>query len=202
MSTDKEKPKMLPDRIKLPFFFNPVLLAKDLDLLSAHEWTEHFVAQHFEGSWSVIPLRGPKGETHPIRMSYSDPSQKEYTDTPFLTLTSYFPAVLSALKCPAQSVRLMKLSKNSIIKEHTDFDLSADSSTLRLHIPIITAPEVNFQLNNKRVEMKSGECWYLNLSEPHSVENFSQRDRVHMVIDVSVNKWLIDALYLGVQRSG
>jgi len=38
--------------------------------------------------------------------------------------------------------------------------------------------------------MKAGECWYLDLSLPHWVENHGSTDRVHLVIDCDVNEWL------------
>ncbi len=52
-----------PDRLQLPFSFDPVLLRRDLDALSATPWTAHFVRQNYEGDWSVIPLRCTAGET-------------------------------------------------------------------------------------------------------------------------------------------
>lgn len=88
----------------------------------------------------------------------------------------------------------MKLSSGSQIKEHTDYDLDAENGTLRLHIPIITNKKVYFKLNGKRVVLNEGECWYLRLSDPHSVANNGVSDRVHLVIDAAVNPWLRDQL--------
>jgi hypothetical protein len=42
--------------------------------------------------------------------------------------------------------------------------------------------------------MHEGECWYLDLSLPHWVENRGARDRVHLVIDCEVNEWLLELL--------
>ena len=44
----------LPDRLRLPFTFDPDRLAGDLRGLSAVGWTEHFVRQNYDGDWSVI----------------------------------------------------------------------------------------------------------------------------------------------------
>ena len=46
-----------------------------------------------------------------------------------------------------------------------------------------------------RVVLSEGECWYLRLSDPHSVENNGQSDRVHLVIDAKVNPWLAAQLH-------
>jgi hypothetical protein len=178
------------DRVKLPLSFNVQLLQEDLGRLHAGDWIKHFVKQNYEGEWSVIPLRGPATATHPVMMIYSDPACTEFADTPFLESSTYFREVLRSFRCPLQAARLMKLSPGSRIKEHTDLDLAVEEGTARLHVPIRTNDEVDFRLNGTRVMLQEGECWYLRLSDPHSVENCGRTDRVHIVVDVAVNEWL------------
>jgi hypothetical protein len=84
----------------------------------------------------------------------------------------------------------MKLAAGSIIKEHRDHDLSYEHGFMRLHIPVVTNPDVEFLLNGRRVVMNPGECWYLRLSDPHAVANRGREDRIHLVIDTEVNEWL------------
>jgi hypothetical protein len=115
-----------PDRLQLPLSFDPVLLRATSDALSATPWTAHFVQQNYEGDWSVIPLRCAAGETHPIRMIYSDPTATDFVDTPFLAACPYFRAVIAAFACEVRSVRLMRLTPGSVIKEHTDLDLGVE----------------------------------------------------------------------------
>jgi hypothetical protein len=55
----------LPDRVRLPFTFDPVSLAVDLDQFAEHEWTAHFVRDNYQGDWSALPLRAAAGETPP-----------------------------------------------------------------------------------------------------------------------------------------
>jgi hypothetical protein len=185
---------VFPDRLQLPLSFDPALLRRDLDALSATPWTAHFVEQNYEGDWSVIPLRCAAGETHPIRMIYSDPLATSFVDTPFLAACPYFRAVIAAFACPVRNVRLMRLTPGSIIKEHTDLDLDVEGGVeggeARVHIPVTTSPEVEFLLNRTRVEMKPGETWYLRLSDPHAVANRGSSDRVHLVLDLVVDDWL------------
>ena len=38
--------------------------------------------------------------------------------------------------------------------------------------------------------MQEGECWYLDLSLPHRVQNRSNVDRIHLVVDCLLNDWL------------
>ena len=166
----------------------------DFAELKEVEWIDHFVEQNYEGSWTVIPLRGPIGAEHPVMMIYSDPSCTEFENTPFLDACPYFQEVLSSFRCPVNAARLMRLTPGSVIKEHSDYDLSVEDGNARLHVPIITNPGVEFRLNDRLVDMRPGECWYLRLSDPHSVLNRGKEDRVHLVIDVTVDDWLTDLL--------
>lgn len=184
----------LPDRLRLPFSFDPERLAGDLQRLSAVAWIAHFVQQNYEGDWSVIPLRGKAGATHPVMMIFSDPVCREFADTPMLAACPYYREVLATFKAPLQAVRLMRLTAGSAIKEHSDHDLSFEDGTVRLHIPVTTNPYVEFYLNRERVVLDAGSCWYLRLVDPHSVVNKGGTDRVHMVIDAVVNDWIADVL--------
>ncbi|TCS14492.1 aspartyl/asparaginyl beta-hydroxylase domain-containing protein [Caulobacter sp. BK020] len=179
-----------PDRLQLPLSFDPARLARDLDALSATPWTAHYVQQNYEGEWSVIPLRCAAGETHPIRMIYSDPTATAFVDTPFLRPCPYFRAVIAAFACEVRAVRLMRLGPGSVIKAHTDLDLDIEAGGARVHVPVVTNPDVDFRLNGARVEMAAGEAWYLRLSDPHAVANRGTTDRVHLVLDLVANDWL------------
>jgi hypothetical protein len=189
---------VFPDRLQLPLSFDPARLARDLDALSATPWTGHYVQQNYEGDWSVIPLRCAAGETHPIRMIYSDPTATQFVDTPMLAACPYFREVIAAFACEVRGVRLMRLGAGSVIKPHTDVDLDIESGAARIHVPVVTNAEVEFLLNGSRVEMKAGQAWYLRLSDPHAVANRGTSDRVHLVLDLVADDWLTKALEDGV----
>ena len=179
-----------PDRLRLPFRFDPALLARDLANLSAAAWVRHYVKQNYEGDWAVIPLRAPAGETHPLRMINSDPAARNFVDTPLLDASPYFREVLATFEAPLRTARLMRLTPGSVIKEHHDVALSFEDGTVRLHIPVVTNDAVDFRLNGVRVALEAGSCWYLRLSDPHSVANRGTEDRVHLVVDAFVNDWI------------
>jgi Aspartyl/Asparaginyl beta-hydroxylase len=181
-----------PDRLELPLRFDVARLRADLATLEAEEWTPHFVAQNYDGDWNVLALRGPANAKHPILAIYPDPTATDYADTPALARTPYFAQVLSALDCPLQAVRLMRLMPGSTIKEHCDHDLEMEAGKARLHLPITTNPDVDFRLNGVRLAMAPGSLWYLRLSDRHSVVNGGTAPRVHLVIDVLANGWLTD----------
>ena len=180
----------LPDRLRLPLGFDPDRLAHDMRTVESSGWIAHFVPQNYEGEWSIIPLRAKAGATHPIMMISSDPTCRDYADTPMLATCPYFREVLATFEAPLRSVRLMRLGPGSVIKEHTDLELSFEEGTVRIHVPVVTNPEVEFFLNRERVILEAGSAWYLRLSDPHSVVNRGTNDRVHMVIDAEVNDWI------------
>lgn len=190
----------LPDRIRLPFAFDPAHLAADVAQLGPDDWTSHFVTQNYDGDWSAIGLRAPASACHPIQMIYSDPSTRECVDTPFLARMPNIRGVLAHFACPLGAVRLMRLATGSRIKEHRDNDLDATNGTARLHIPVLTNAAVTFRLNGAPVPMAAGETWYLRLSDPHSVVNAGTSDRVHLVIDAIVDDWLQSLLVQAAAR--
>jgi Aspartyl/Asparaginyl beta-hydroxylase len=189
--TARAMPRMrFPDRLRLPFAFDRDRLAEDLRRLSSSQWIKHFVPQNYQGDWSVIPLRGTAGARHPVQMIYSDPTATAFEDTPMLAECPYYRTVLDRFACPLQAVRLMRLTPGSVINEHADHDLCFEQGSVRFHIPITTNDGVVFELNRRRVILEAGSCWYLRLSDPHRVANQGDADRVHMVIDATVNAWV------------
>jgi aspartyl/asparaginyl beta-hydroxylase len=174
--------------IKLPLDLDPQRLKADLALIQPDEWVPHFNTSYYEGDWSGVSLRSVGGK--PTQL-YPDPTAHgKFADTPMLTRCPYFQEILAAFQCPLESVRLLKLSARSSIREHRDYKLGYEDGELRLHIPIVTNSDVAFFLAGERVPMQAGECWYLNLNLPHRVDNQSDVDRVHLVVDCLLDDWL------------
>jgi len=179
-----------PDRVRLPVAFDPELLARDLAALESIEWIDHFLTDRYEGTWDVIPLRGPAGATHTILMIAITPATREFADTPMLEACPYFRDVISSFRAEVQGVRLLRLTPGSRINEHTDHGCTGADGVLRLHIPVVTNPDVIFTLNGTRVVMEAGSAWYLALGGPHSVANNGSTDRVHMIVDTVMTEEL------------
>jgi ribosomal protein S18 acetylase RimI-like enzyme len=183
---------LLPDSLKLPFQFDVARMQNDLAGILSEEFVPHFNTAFYQGDWSAVPLRSVGGRTDQI---YPDPTAKnKFADTPLLARCPYIREVLAAIRCPQQAVRFLRLKAGSVIKEHRDHELGFEDGEVRLHIPVITNPQVEFVLNQIRVVMNEGECWYLNVNQPHRVANNGTVDRIHLVIDCVVNDWLRDVL--------
>ena len=186
----------IPPLVRFPFAFDPEPLAADLAAIGPEDWIAQSIRTNYEGGWDIVPLRAPAGETHPLKLIYADPAATRFADTPWLDRLPAFRAALARFECPLRSVRLMRLTAGSRIREHSD-DLDAEVGNLRLHVPVTTSPDVDFRLDGHRVEMAPGSVWYLRLSDPHGVANRGTTDRVHLVIDATVNGWLARMLAEG-----
>jgi hypothetical protein len=185
---------MLPDRLRLPVEIDPAPLLTEAESLPDEAWIPHMVRQNYEGDWAAAPLMAPAGETHPIRQIYPDPTATRFVPTKFLDAMPATRALLAALPCETQCVRLMRLGPGAWIKPHRDHDLDAALGHARLHLPLATGPDVDFRLTGERVTMAAGELWYLRLSDTHEVNNRGSGPRLHLVIDVIANDWLVGAL--------
>lgn len=190
-ATAPSKPQV-PDALKLPFHFDTARLQADVAAITPADFVPHFNTAYYQGDWSAVPLRSIGGCADHI---YPDPTVKDgFADTALLSRCPYVVEVLASLRCPQQAVRLLRLKAGSVIREHRDHELGFEDGEVRLHIPVITNPDVEFMLNQKRVIMQEGECWYINVNQPHAVANRGVTDRIHLVVDCVVNDWLRELL--------
>lgn len=174
--------------LKLPFAFDPAQLKADLAQIEPEAWVHHYNQSIYEGDWSGVALRSVGGKAMQL---YPDPTATDaFADTALLMRCPYFQTVVTTFQCPLTAVRLLRLKAGSSIREHRDYRLGYEDGEVRLHVPVVTNPDVRFFLAGERVWMAEGECWYLNVNLPHRVENESQRDRIHLVIDCVVDDWL------------
>ncbi|WP_286968090.1 aspartyl/asparaginyl beta-hydroxylase domain-containing protein [Flavobacterium sp. UBA4854] len=176
---------MNPSSCQLPISFSIEKLQNDLMTCETNLWTPHFNTDRYEGKWTSVSLRSQSGLENDI-LSFPN---KEYKNTPLLDDCSYFKEIMDWFQCEKEAVRLLRLGPQSEIKEHVDNDTSYEDGFFRIHVPIITNPEVYFYVDHKLVPMKMGECWYANFQLPHSVENKSEEPRIHLTVDCIRNEW-------------
>lgn len=147
--------------------------------------------------YSVIPLT-MAGERNESITDFSDPDWTTWVDTPLLQQSPYIQEVLNTLQCKKTNVRLMRIEPGGFLQEHTDPQLDLERhNQVRLHVPIFTNDDVDFILNGKRVPLQPGELWYMRLSDPHSVNNNSDQERIQLSIDVVVNDWVESLILSG-----
>lgn len=170
--------------LRLPYQFDAALLAEEVQALTSR-WIPHFNKYDYTGDWGALPLRSPGGRAD---LAFADSLDgTSFENTAYLEQCPAIRQVIDMLPGNKLSARLLKLSKGAVIKEHRDRELAFEQGEARLHIPVITHPEVEFWLDGDRLVMQPGECWYINANLPHKLSNPSPVDRIHLVVDVQVN---------------
>ena len=110
--------------------------------------------------------------------------------------------VLAKIPSTFERVRLMKIKANSGIGKHSDkidkdFGLE-DGKIVRIHIPIRTNDQVEFYLWESREKLTNylevGHYYYVDVRAPHAVQNNSDVDRIHLVVDTYVNSDILGLL--------
>jgi hypothetical protein len=177
----------------------------------------HYSNYNDKKSWSAISLRGyfpdPSRIEKPSEMNekYHEEHSEETPTLQDTVIYDHFPMVREMFDyffgiADIHRVRFMKLEPGGgELRRHTDLVDNDSGLTLgklaRFHFPIITNDDVMFTTwdlkgNEKTVNMKVGEYWLLDTRKPHKVVNNGSSPRIHLVVDVIVNKNLYDSLKL------
>jgi len=173
--------------VRLPRDYDVALLQRDLQALQGIRSASQPGPYH-KGEWTGIALysMGGKQSVFP-----SAAGTEHYQETEELSRAPYMRQILKELECPKEVVRILFLPPGGHIKDHFDFHTSFQFGLLRLHIPIVTHPDVAFIIDGQRMKWNAGELWYGDFSKIHSVKNDSEIVRVHMVIDVQINDFVL-----------
>lgn len=176
--------------LKLPVRFCGDTLARQVSELPSNAWVEH--PQKFDGNIAV-PLVSPGG-------ALTDSAYGQMGPTQWLSRSPYIIEIMQALESTWGRSRLMGLQPGAVVPEHVDVHYYWRTH-LRLHIPIITNPDVAFTCAGETIHMQAGECWLLDSFYLHSVANRGTETRIHLVLDTvgSATLWdLIQAAASGV----
>lgn len=104
----------------------------------------------------------------------------------------FFPAINDLIDWIYAYVNGIRLGRIMIVnlKAHSNIDLHVDpgryfENHYRFHVPFITNKNINFISTNKnKIHMPAGHLSQLNNRISHGVLNFSETDRVHMIVDI------------------
>lgn len=158
--------------IRLPIRFDVARLQEELAQFSSTDWAPHPL--NYKGN-SAIRLISANGKEN-------DDVSGEMMLTPRLQQCQYVQQVFSAFQSVLTRSRFMRLAPGDIVPPHCDINYHWINKT-RIHIPIITHPDVRFKCDGEEVHMAAGEAWIFDNWRRHSVENNSDITRVHLVID-------------------
>ena len=176
--------------LKLPIHFCGDTLAREVQALPDGAWIAH--PQAFDGN-SAAPLVSPHG-------AVTQESFGPMAPTKALQSCPYVLQIMQELDSTWGRSRLMALDPGAIVPEHVDIHYYWRTH-LRIHIPVITNPGVEFVCDGQTFHMRAGECWLLDSFYKHSVANRGDDTRVHLVFDTvgSGRLWdLVQAARSGV----
>lgn len=146
-----------------------------------------------DDAWVIIGLISPGGDLD--RTDPGGPGLFEYKETIALDETPYFRAILDELTnqygAVLTCVRFSGLNPGASIHEHCDVGFDFRFSKIRLHIPIIVDPQIEFIVGGDKIHMTPGHLWYANFSLPHRLHNPSTVRRVHLIIDVVIGDQIL-----------
>ncbi len=159
---------------RLPVTFDAERLRAEVNALPSAAWVSH--PNEIEGNSSVRLISAGGGE--------NDDVGGEMLPTQHLRRCPYIRQVLASFGVVWSRSRLMRLAGRAVVPEHADINYHW-FNRVRIHIPVITRPEVRFHCGEASVHMQAGEAWIFDNWRRHRVENPTDEDRVHLVADTS-----------------
>lgn len=180
--------------LKLPIAFDAAALEREVRALPESAWVPHPTGYKGNEAVRLVTAAGLATD------SFVGPMRP----TENLDKCPYIVQVMSALGGVWGRSRLMGLGAGAEVPEHVDAHYHWRTH-LRIHVPVITSPKVEFTCGGDTVHMAPGECWVFDSFRWHEVHNRGTERRVHLVLDTVVTEplWdLIDAAKNGATSTG
>lgn len=159
--------------IQLPLLFDAPMLAREIEDLGDAVWKPH--PQGFPGN-SMLPLLAVDGD--PDNEAFSGRMQP----TPHLQRCPYLRQTLASFGATVGRTRLMRLAGQAEVTRHADQGYYW-TERVRVHVPLVTQPTVQFECDGQTINMAAGECWIFDTWRQHRVLNDAVQSRIHLVCD-------------------
>lgn len=160
--------------IRLPFAFAAEALATEVLALPEEAWLPHPSGLAGNRAIPLISREGRDNNDFSGRMA----------PTGHLDHCPYHRQVMASFGEVLARSRLMRLEAGCEVPSHVDFNYHW-RSRVRIHVPIVTTPEVRFHCGESTVHMEAGSCWIFDSWRRHRVVNGSRQARIHLVIDLA-----------------
>lgn len=163
-----------------PFRFDVERMRAEIEAVPQEHWRWH--PDGFEGN-SALPLISTEGG---INDDYAPPMMQ----TEFLERMPYVQQVLAKFSTVHGRARLMRIEPRAGVPQHVDIQYYWRTHT-RVHIPVITNPNIQFYCGGEVVHMAAGEAWTFDNWRLHRVVNETDTRRIHLTFDTygSTNFW-------------
>jgi len=164
--------KLLHSFYTFPFRFDVERMRAEIEPIPEADWRWH--PDGFEGN-SALPLISTNGG---INDDFAAPMKR----TEFLDRMPYVAQVLAQFRTLQGRARLMRIEPRAGVPDHIDIRYYWRTHT-RVHIPIITNPDIRFHCGRELVHMAAGEAWTFDNWRVHKVVNETDTRRVHLTFD-------------------
>jgi Sulfotransferase family/Aspartyl/Asparaginyl beta-hydroxylase len=166
-------------KLDKPFYrlsvrFDVQRLRAEVAALPTSAWVNH--PNDIEGNRSLRLISVDGGE--------NDDIDGVMLPTSHLLRSPYLRQVLASFGVVWSRSRLLKLEPFAGVPQHADINYHW-YNRVRLHIPIVTHPAVQFFCGDECVHMAEGEAWIFDNWRLHRVDNPIDADRIHLVADTS-----------------
>ncbi len=159
---------------RLPLRFDAERLRAEVARMPAAAWARHPNAVEGNSSVRLISAEGAE----------NDEVDGVMLPTEHLRGAPYIRQVLASFGVVWSRSRLMRLAPGAEVPQHADINYHW-YTRVRLHIPVVTRPEVRFSCGDEIVHMAAGEAWLFDNWRQHRVENPTPQERIHLVADTS-----------------
>jgi len=159
---------------RLPVRFDAARLAAELAEMPSAAWADHPNEIPGNTSLRLISVDGAE----------NDEVDGTMLPTQHLARAPYMRQVLASFGVVWSRSRLLKLAARAGVPRHADINHHW-FTRVRLHVPIVTHPEVRFHCGGEQVHMAAGEAWLFDNWRLHWVENPVDAERIHLVADTS-----------------
>jgi hypothetical protein len=159
---------------RLPVRFDVKRLREEIAVQPPPAWAPH--PNNIQGNSSLRLISVNGGE--------NDDVDGVMLPTPHLVQSPYIRQVLASFGVVWSRSRLLKLAPFDGVPQHADINYHW-FNRVRLHVPIITHPDVRFVCGDEAVHMAPGEAWIFDNWRLHRVDNPVDAERIHLVADTS-----------------
>lgn len=160
--------------VRLPWRFDATRLAGELAQFEGEPWMDH--PDRTEGNSALALISRDGGDNNNFR--------GEMKATRHLLRCPYVQQVIASLGEVFGRSRFMRLAPGCEVLEHVDYHYHWQHH-VRIHVPVVTNPDVAFHCGDAVVNMQAGECWIFDSWRRHRVVNGGTGMRTHLVLDTA-----------------
>lgn len=159
---------------------DPALVSSDLAQVEPFGFVDSYI-EFVCGSWRTCMLRNPTGDSADTRIrDYSGPPQITEQGRKLGYIEELMAGNFDLTRL--RFARLTRLAPGTVVLPHRDY-VELKSDLVRIHVPLLTAPEAYASEEQTIYRMGRGEVWFLDATKAHSIGNFARQNRVHLLLD-------------------